>query len=82
MLPIFGPRPPAVVERRSIVRRNGSTPRELYCEYIHLLALKRHDDASVFAAPAMDDGDRCGEDDEAYCRDPNQLLWGDILGHQ
>ena len=81
MLPIFSPRAPAVIERSSIVGRNGPAPREFRCECVHLLALKWHGHASVIAALAMDDGKRCGQDDEADCRDPHPLLWDDMHGH-
>jgi hypothetical protein len=81
MLTIFGPRTTAIAERNGLVGRDRPTPRELRFKCIGLLALQWHNDANVFAAPGVDDSDRCGECEERNRRNPRKLLWGDMRGH-
>lgn len=65
-----------------IVRRNGSTARELRGERIRLLVLQGREDASLFEAPAVDDSDDRGKCEESDHRDPCELLRRDMIGHQ
>jgi hypothetical protein len=82
VLAIFSPRTTATVECNSFVSRDGSTASKLGYECIRLLAPQWRNDAGVFAVPTMDDSNDRAECEERNHRDPRELLWGDMLGHQ
>jgi hypothetical protein len=77
VLTILSPYATAGFERGSIIRPDRSTAREFTDKGGRFAPPQRHEDGRILAAPALDHGDRCGERDRDYGRDPQKLLRGE-----
>ena len=77
MLTILSPHATAGFEHGSIVRRDRSAAREFTDKGVRFSPLQRPEDRRILAAPALDHGNRCGERDKDYGRDPQELLRGE-----
>jgi hypothetical protein len=82
LLTVLGPYAATGVEYRGVVRRDRSTVREFTDKSVCLATPQWREDGRVFAASALDHGYRCGERDEHYSGDPQELLGSEIRAHQ
>ena len=82
MLTALRPYAATGVETCGVVRRDRSTAREFTDKRICFATPRWREDGRVFATSALDHGDRCGEHDEHYSRDPQESLRSEIRAHQ
>jgi hypothetical protein len=82
MLTVFGPYAATGVECGNFVRRDRPTAREFTDKSVCFATPQWREDGRLSAAPALDHGYRCGEYDEHYSGDPQELLRGEIRAHQ
>ena len=82
MLTVLGPYAATGVEYRGVVRRDRSTVREFTDKSVCLATPQWREDGRVFAASALDHGDRCCEHDEHYGSDSQELLRSEMRAHQ
>jgi hypothetical protein len=82
MLTVLGPYAATGVETCGVARRDRSTPREFADNSVCFASPPWCDNGRVFAASALDHGYRCGEHDEHYGSDPQELLRSEMRAHQ
>ena len=82
MLTVLGPYAATGVETCGVVRRDRSTAREFTNKSARFAALHWCEDGRVFAASALDHGNRCDEHDEHHGGNPQKLLRSEMRAHQ
>lgn len=82
MLMVVGPYAAAGVETCGIVRGDRSTAREFTDKSVYFASPHWRDNGRVFAASALDHRYRCGEHDEHYGSDSQELLRSEMGAHQ
>jgi hypothetical protein len=82
MLAVLGPYAATGAKTCGVVRGDRSTARQFTDKSISLATYHWRWDGRVFARSALDHGYRCGERDERYSGDPQELLRGEIRAHQ
>jgi hypothetical protein len=82
MLTVLGPYAAAGVEYYGIVRRDRSTTRKFTDKSVCFVTPQWREDGHISAAPALDHGYQCGEHDDHYNSDPQELLKSEMRVHQ
>jgi hypothetical protein len=82
MLTVLGPYAATGVETCGVVRSDRSTAREFADNSVCFASPLWRDNGRVFAASALDHGNRCREHDEHYGSDPQELLRSGMRAHQ
>jgi hypothetical protein len=77
VLTVLGPYAKTGLECRGIIRRDRPTAREFNDKWIRFAPSQRREDSRIFAAAALDHGNRSGERNRDYGRDPQKLLRGE-----
>jgi hypothetical protein len=82
MLAVLGPCATTGGETCGVVRGDRSTAREFTDKSVRFAKLHWCEYGRVFAASALDHGNRCDEHDEHHGGNPQELLRGEIRAHQ
>jgi len=82
LLTVLGPYAATGVETCGVVRRDRSTAREFTDKSAWFATFHWRQNGRLFAAPALDNGYRCGERDERYSGDPQELLRSEMRADQ
>jgi hypothetical protein len=82
MLTVLSPSAATGAETCGVVRPDRSTACEFTDKNVCFAALHRCENGRLFAASALDHGYCCGEYDERYSCDAQELLRSEIKGHQ
>jgi hypothetical protein len=81
-LTVLGPYAATGIETCGVVRRDRSTAREFTDKRVCFATFHWREDGRVVATSTLDHGYRCGERDEPYSSDPQELLRREMGTHQ
>ena len=82
MLTVLGPYAATGFEYYGVVRRDRSTAREFADKSVRFAMLQWREGGRLSATSALDDGYHCGERDDRYSGNPQELLRNEIRAHQ
>ena len=82
MLTVLGPYAATGFEYYGVVRRDRSAARKFSDQSVSFSRPQWCEDGHIFAAPALDHGYQCGEPDDHYSGDPQELLKSEMRVHQ